>query len=251
LYEPLKKQLKEGRILSLGINMENLYSHKYLGFNYATYWKFYHFSGNYTFINDMHNKLNPGCIRYFATYLNLQEFPINFFRYWGIKWYVLANNETDPKSAKYANHYSTIMDSLGIELKFEEDRKIYYDENAKPMIYWAKDQSTEGIKYKINTNSIEVTTQKYLSSDVLVINFLYDPGFTAKIDGEKTNIIGNKKSQLAIKVPQGKHKVEIRYTDPYFRKSIYIVLIFLGLFVLIYSIYPRIYQKNSHGEKVE
>jgi hypothetical protein len=245
LEEPFRKSLQNGRIISLGWDNQNPFSHKYLGFNYATYWHLFHFSGNDGMINETHKNYEIGTARYYAQYARKDIFPIEYFRFWGIKWYILANNEADSISVKNATHFSNVMDSLNIELKFHEnDRKIYYDQKANPMLYWATDKSTEDIEYKIHTNSIEITTTKYYSSDVLMINFLYDSWFTAKIDGKKAELM-HKDGQMAIKVPPGKHKIEVRYRDPYFKWGLYIMSVFLLLVLSGYLIYH--YRKKARG----
>lgn len=230
--EPFKEKINNGRIIGFdsyyAINM--LEPSDFIGSNFATLWGLYHFAGYELLISKDNLKaclnLNGDAIMYLYKGLwenNKINERINYFRQWGVKWYIV-NKET------------ILQVKLPFKKVFEDEkRNIYYDEKAKPFFFWQDNQNDHGISYSIKTNEIRLNLNNDKAQD-LVINFLYNTFFKASLDNKDINIRSNSFKQMVISVPEGKHNVVIKYRDPYFTVSCYVVLLFLLTVVVIYFV---------------
>jgi hypothetical protein len=109
LDEPLKNVMNEGRIISVGFdlnepNVENrtgLYSYnaKSLSLNYATLWGLFHFNGYEPMISKHNNEATLGFPRESVSYevFNKTPLPYDYFRKWGVRWYVVSRNVELPR----------------------------------------------------------------------------------------------------------------------------------------------------------
>lgn len=227
LEEPLVDKLKGGRIVSLGFRYDEPYTLNSIGFAYATMWGLYHFAGYDPLISKDNNDACLG-LNYHAIYTDTTTIPFDYFRTWGVKWYVVSNKDT--KTIDYLNNNSEFT------LKYKDvNRTVYYDNKAKPFFFWNSIQKNDGIEYDITTNSIVLNINNK-QDDMLTINFLYNPLFKAVVDAKPVDIIKNKDNQMALSVPKGEHKVIIRFTNPYFEVGCYISIAFILLLLLIYLI---------------
>ena len=241
LKEPRQEALRQGRILSLRYSflvpsLDGTFGGRHLAngicCNYATLWELYHVAGYDNFVIKDNYVAALG-MNGDASYDGPpEESYINYFRLWGVKWYVVR---------KKANVYDGYLTSNGILRRFDDaERTIYYDAHALPFFFWAGSQSTEGIDERIGINSITVKTSNKAPND-LVINFLCNPFFTAELDGGEIPIDKNQHGQMVIHVPAGDHTIEVKYSDPYFFFGCYIVLICAVVLAggcLMYRYYP-------------
>lgn len=224
--EPLSGTLGTGRIVTVidSPTMDNDDKQMYLlGFNYATLFDLYHFAGYETLVLDKNQKasldLNSSADMYLDrdTSFNPSLENLQYFRNWGVKWYVLDK--------------AVRVNSSGIlDLVYRDDkRSILYDSNAKPFVSWLDNVDRGGVNSSFTTNSIRITTARE-ELGVLLINVLYNPFFSATIDGMNVKITESKNQQMLLEVPRGKHAINVSYSDPYFEAGIFIMLSF---FILI------------------
>jgi hypothetical protein len=235
LSEPLQAQMKDGRIISVGFDIEDQYTIKTIGFNYATLWGLYQIGG-YDPIKPKINfdaSLGLEYASYFDGSLNEEPQRVEYLRKWGVKWYVVE--------PKYISRYG--------ELNFaqvayrDSTRIVYRDDQARPFFYWESNQNSAGIQSQIKINSIRLQVN-HEKTDNLLINFMYNPFFKATLDGEKLTI-PNTKGQISVKVPAGSHVVNLQYTDPFFNIGLYLALLYIAGTINVFCFYPRLQAKKQ------
>ncbi len=232
LEEPLKDKINTGRIISMGYQFEDQYFANGICFDYATLWGLYHFAGYEQLITQ---ETSTACLglNYIASYeIEKDKFPIDYFRIWGVKWYIVSKKRIE---------CSTIFSEYDIQPIFEDDNRIvFFDKKANPLFYWKNSSTSKGIDYDIKTNFIRLKI-KTEDADSLIINFLSNPFFTISMNGK--NIVNNKNeyNQITVYVPRGRHTLVIKYGNPYFWFGCRIALFsLLGLIVVyVYKIFQK------------
>jgi hypothetical protein len=244
--EPLKNMLVGGRIVSIGVVplMEgaktiNGNSLPQLGFNYATLWGLQHFAGyevlvaKENFQAALKLEYSSVCNVFPGVAVNIPEIaPLDYFRSWGVKWYVVDSKvplvPTDQLKLVFSDKY----------------RNVLQDENARPLLYWLDDNSA--VSYRFLTNSIEIKSDRQREGD-LKVNILFNPYFTASIDGRDTGLSRTDDGQVAVAVPGGKHEVEIRYHDRNFSNGMLISLGTLLVLIIYGYILKRLPPRQIYG----
>jgi hypothetical protein len=193
-----------------------------MGFNYATLWGLQYFAG-YEVLVAKENleatlKLEGRsvCNVIPGTKLNIPEIaPLDYFRNWGVRWYVIDKKvpliPTDQLKLLYSDKFRNVLE----------------DSRALPLVFWRDGNGTAS--YQFRTNSIEIKTVRQTEGDLLV-NVLANRYFSANIDGVDTSLRRTDDGKMVVTVPQGEHKVEIRYHERDFTKGIAVALFtLLGL----------------------
>jgi hypothetical protein len=215
MVEPLKEQLKDGRIISVGFYFYDPYAIHAIGYNYATLWGLYQFAGYDPFkpLANMEASLGLDFAAYYPENLNEEPERVEYLRNWGVKWYIV-----DPG-------YIDQNDQLNFARVIYHDSKriVYCDDQALPLFYWNSDQSGAGIHSQIKTNSIRLRVNHGLD-DVLLINFIYNPLFKATLDGKRLKV-SERRGRLCLKVPRGNHVLNLWYTDIFFNIGCYLAIL--------------------------
>ncbi|HEX3043585.1 MAG TPA: hypothetical protein VHY08_02425, partial [Bacillota bacterium] len=233
MAEPLKNQLKDGRIISVGFYFYDPYAIHAIGYNYATLWGLYQFGGYDPFkpLANMEASLGLDFAAYYPENLNEQPERVEYLRSWGVKWYVV-----DPG---YIDQYGGLKFARVID--HDAKRTVYLDDQALPLFYWNSDQSGAGIHSQITTNSIRLLVYRD-REDELLINFMYNPFFKATLDGKKLKIF-KADGRIRVNVPRGNHVVNLRYIDPYFNIGCYLAIICIIGMGAVFYLYPRLRKK--------
>jgi hypothetical protein len=232
--EPLQKELAAGRMISIAppIAMEGTkqiygFSLPLLGFNYATMFDLYHFSGYEVFSSEKvraaNLELGPrAAITVEAgNQLNIPaDVPLDYLREWGVRWYLIDR--------------AVSIGSTG-ELKAvaTDDRRIVLEDPlAKPFVYWLDTQGPEQLQQRFTTNSIQIASQRETLGP-LVVNVLHNPFFRAAIDGRRTGFSETGDNQILLTVPAGAHRIVLTFVDPYFRAGVgitsgFLLVVFAG-----------------------
>ena len=239
LEESLKSKINNGRIV--GFNDYYTYNYQetsdFIGSNYATLWGLYHFAGYEPLISENNSKASIGLNEDATMYLYKALWNdgrintlIDYFRKWGVKWYII-------------NRESILQRDFEFE-KFYEDKKrtVYFDNEAKPFVYWMSSQNNDNIKSDIKVNKIELSVNSK-SQRYLVINFLYNPFFKASINNKEIEITRNDIGQMMINIPKGNNDIVIKYRDPYFIAGLYISIFTLLVLVIMYF-HKKLYLKR-------
>lgn len=228
--EPLKEPLSHGRIVSVlqkDINDNPLGravgpTVPLLGYDYATLWGLYHLGGHDSLVPEENFKAafqlsydSMIKVPNGSTMDELLKASIGYFRLWGVRWYVV--DKAVPAT-----------DFGGLKL-FHEDasRKIYYDSAALPFAFWSDFPEGAEINCELRTNSIVLHTQRQTDGMALV-NVLWNPFFSAEVDGNRVTIAETNGKQLLIAVPGGNHVVVVKFSNPYFTAGLGISLITLA-----------------------
>jgi hypothetical protein len=232
LEEPLSEKLREGRIVSAGLDDvfdgEKIvpgFSASLLGYDYATLWGLFHFGGYDPMVSEKAQsaalgiKNNPVFNLPANEPFNIPSETLEYFRKWGVKWYVV--NKAIPLSG---NENFKLFHS-------DEHRNVLEDLLAKPLVYWQNDSNnSSNIHYKFMTNSIEVD---YVSETggTIIINVLHHPFFTARLDGKALSLSETSDNQVSLSVPQGRHRFVLKYTDKNFIYASVVSAVFVFLLI--------------------
>jgi hypothetical protein len=214
LTEKLQDKLIGGRIISLGFDIwastpKNDYPYltaPTLGFNYATLWGLDYFAGYEPLLSSANSEACLG-MNFTAIISSSERIPVDYLRKAAVKWYIVPESKAD--------EYTIKLSEYGIVKRYgDENRVVFYDAKAYPMVFNSMGEQIESEDYRITTNSIELSVNCQ-QSDVIIFNNLYNSFFEGFIDGKKTTLTPINKIHFSISVPEGKHHILIRYKDPY------------------------------------
>lgn len=248
LYEPLKEELSSSRIITLGADFSDLKSSGGVGYNYAALFNLYHISG-YDILAPKSNyeastRIEP--LRFFNLTPSLQQ----YYRTWGVRWYIFLKyppsfpvESLNYRQLQLLPIYKTLRENISSANYFskrelgkaftDSKRIIFEDKRAKPLVYQKNSESSVEIKYEIGVNSISMETSS-LDESIIVINFLYNPDFRAILDGESVlNIAETSIKQMEIRLPKGKHTLEIKYVPRHFYTGVYTSLCAFSILILL------------------
>jgi len=238
LVEPLQQKLVGGRIVTFGLPtvMEGDkriygYSAPELGFNYPTLFGLYGFGG-YELLESAKNSEATFGLRERSVFVagpddpvfHVEDLPLRHFRGWGVRWYVL-----DPKIS---------LGSTGnlVEVHRDERRRILFDSKALPFVFWADVPDVSDLAYRFGTNALEIVSQRE-SAGSLVVNVLHNPFFKATVDGKEAVLVETANSQMRLDLPGGRHRVVVRYVDPYFSRGLLVSAATLAFIVAAGCVY--------------
>lgn len=233
--EPLRQMLQSGRIVSAGLDdvwdgnkIVPGFSAPLLGFDYATLWGLYHFGGYDPMVSAKNQaaafgiKENPVFNLPADEPFFIPPETLEYFRTWGVKWYVVS------KAIPLAH------DTVFQLLSTDKYRYILADPLAKPLIFWP-DRTAQDIRYRFTTNSVVIDYDRE-SDGNLIVNVLYNPKFTAMIDGAVSTVVESDAHQVSIAAPKGRHEVVLKYTDRIFIYASIVSLLFMsGLLACVSS----------------
>lgn len=238
LEEEFKGELSNGRIVSLGFEIwssssddtSNFISAPSLGFNYATLFGLQHFAGYNSLLPITNTNATLG-LNFKAIIDSIDSESIDYFRRAGVKWYVVSKSSI--------NKYFHLLNNYDILKKYEdENRVIFYDENAFPMVFSSILKNSDINYYKMTTNTLQVVVDLQ-KSDTIIFNNIFNPYFEGYIDGNKAVIKDINGIHFGLYVPEGKHNISIIYNDSYFNFGIYFSVLFVLLEIVLYYFYIR------------
>jgi hypothetical protein len=233
LYEErLGSVLKSGRIVTV-VQKSTLDDGNFkkrvplLGSNYATLFGLYHFAGYDPLVPEKNVQAALGLNGSADFYLDggipfdPSTADLDYFRKWGVKWYVLDRNVR--------------LEGAGIlkPVYRDDNRVVLYDAAARPFVFWRDNAGGGESSYLFTTNRIKVETERE-SAGQLLVNVLYNPFFAATVDGKKANITETEEMQMLVDVPPGRHSILITYSDPYFVAGLYVSAVFTVIACLLY-----------------
>lgn len=242
LEEKLKDKLTGGRIISLGFDIWNhtpqnntdYLTAPTMGFSYATLWGLDYFAGYEVLITQESLDASLG-LNFTAIVKENDPIQVDYFRKAAVKWYIVPKSKVDK--------YSKKLNAYGIVKKYEDEyRVVFYDEKAYPMVFNSKGKQVESDDYKVTTNNIELSVDLQ-EPDSIIFNNMYNNFFEGYIDGKKAQLTAINSINFCISVPEGKHKILIKYMDTYLIAGIYCVIIFLILLGIVWSI--RMWNKSK------
>jgi len=206
LVEPLREQLKNGRMLAVGYRFEDPKSANSLGFDYATLWDLQSIAGYDPLVPARNSEVGLG-LDHLASYGDSPDrLPIEHLRRWGVRWYVVSNA---------APEYAPVLLNNGMTPRFrDQSRTVYEDAQARPLVEW-EGGGVAGIDYRLATNTIRIDADNRQEARLL-LRFVSNSLFTASADGRPAAISTDEYGQMSLRLPAGRHRIVVRYRDPYF-----------------------------------
>lgn len=233
LEEKLQNKLIGGRIISLGFDKWSTFQESNqayltapsLGFNYATLWGLDYFAGYDVLLSPRNAEASLG-LNYNAVIGSNESIPVENLRKAAVCWYIVPKNKV--------NEYYSRLNAFGMIEKYEdENRVVFYDVKASPMVFYKNGEKIANENYRVSSNSIELNIYNQ-HSETIVLNYIFNPFFQASIDGEMTELMSTDEIHFSIFVPEGKHHIIIKYMDPYLRTGFYIVIVFFTVVVFFW-----------------
>jgi len=225
--EPLAGKLTDGRTVTLKLDMNDPFTSRSMGFNYATMWNIYHLGGYDPLVPRENFRRSLG-LNYISTFRSPQ-IPIDYFRLWGIRYYVMMNpgkaewlSEKSKLAAMFLGRYVTDwsgyekqLHNNGLKIIYKDKyRTILEDPMARPLVFWQPGQDSCNAKpldYEIHTNAITIETRTERGGTI-VVNFLYNKNFHATGNGRlPLKIDVNSNHQMLIHIPPRTHSIHIEY----------------------------------------
>ncbi|NLO37805.1 MAG: YfhO family protein [Clostridiaceae bacterium] len=223
--EPLKDQLSDGRILSVGFDYTSEYTAHTLAFNYSTFWGLHHYAGYDALLPAANDRATPGTGAYSGYFDDLGNNRttladrLEALRGWGVRWYVV--------NPEYVRRYGELP---LVRIAEDADRIVYRDDAALPLAYWVNTQEDPGIALSHTANALVLQTNR-THAESLIVNCLWNRYFKASLDGEPIPLAVQDDRPM-IFVPEGQHTIRITYRDPYFSAGCRIAWSFLLLLAL-------------------
>lgn len=91
---------------------------------------------------------------------------------------------------------------------------------------------------EIGTNSVNGNIS--LNQDkILCLSIPYNIGWSAKVDGEKVDLLRANSMYMAIPLTAGQHKIELAYTTPMLKTGIVLSIISFGIFIAMAIVYIK------------
>jgi uncharacterized membrane protein YfhO len=199
------------------------------------------------------------------TYLRLENFDINDTNYFGIKLSAKGENEAknkiDVRAISNNNYFGKTHYLVNVgynkkainycDITFNnkgtfniEDLQVYalpMDNHGK-LIKELKKDSLENTQIKNNmvTGTITLDNDK-----MLCLSIPYSKGWTAFVDGKKTELLQANVMYMGLPLMAGSHTIKLVYVTPYLREGIIISIV--GLIILIgIIVYHHFYKRKSN-----
>ena len=108
------------------------------------------------------------------------------------------------------------------------------------------EESLRNVEIKTNriTGNIEVSSDK-----MLVFAIPYSDGFTAYIDGKKTELVKADSMYMGVELKKGKHSIVLTYRTSYLIPGMVLTVAGLGVFLLIMTYNRRSGKKRERGKQ--
>lgn len=240
LQEKLKDKLNGGRIISIGFdtwyftpqNNHGYLTAPTLAFNYATLWGLDYFAGYEPLLSSANSEAVLG-LNFTAIIspddtilVDYLRKVVDYLRKAAVKWYIFPANKEDEYAKKF--------NAYGIVKKYaDENRVVFYDTKAYDMVFYSDGEKINSTNYRVTTNTIELNVDNR-QSDIVVFNYLYNSFFKCYVDGKEAELKPVDKIHFSVSVPEGKHHIMVRYSDPYLLIGTHIALGFLTIILIVW-----------------
>ncbi|MFA5161746.1 MAG: hypothetical protein WC421_05830 [Elusimicrobiales bacterium] len=202
--EPRANMLAQGRIVSLGWQRSGNDTTASLGFDYATLFGLFHVSG-YRMLTPPFRIMQFTGLHSDEDFLSrLEDRQIRRLRVWGARWYVVC--------AGQMRRYAGILERNGIkEAARDGSRVIFEDKRAFPMLFRENSSVPAGeLEFAANT----VTARLNEGGGCVVVNTIYDPGFSALSGGRPAKVLMRVTGQTLVCLPGQEKEFVLRYSSP-------------------------------------
>jgi hypothetical protein len=191
---------KTGRIITQYATSPRKHQYKYLAFDYATLFGFYHFGGFNPLLTKVNHDLTYGLYYWNHFKKPLSQPVLDHLSTWSVKY--LINTSNGNKSIPQL----TKITQIG-------NLKLYKNTAAKPFVYSAQ-RPEHHVPHYVGINHIDAYTNNE-EDETLIISFPPLPRWYVFFDDKSFGRIKHKdlSSPIQVEVPAGTRKVTIRYID--------------------------------------
>lgn len=203
LVKPLRRELSDGRIFTVGFVTPGPRNAASLGFNYATLFGLNHFAGYGQLVPQANAKEIMG-LNYTASFNSrLDGETIARLRGWGVKWYVVA------KPSEY--RYAKALRAAGITPAFEDaERVIYKDPAASPLA----EAGGKPLEVAFPGDSMRIQTSGL--TQCVRANVLYSKFFKARDETGRDIPVSPDMANRALLCPQAQSReLTLYYSNPF------------------------------------
>lgn len=234
LEEPLKEELRDGRVAAYGFKIWTRSEHNdlphmtaaALSFNYATIWKLNQFAGYEPLLPQI-NAVATLYVSFSAVLpevVNKEDARERAFRYFaecGVRWYVVYT----PVLERFQKEHPDLI----YVPEFSDDyRSILRDDRAKPLVHTADETPIDLVGDENRANTLEILVPDK-AAQTITFRYVVNPYLKAYADGRPISIRKVREARFEVDVPDGTDRVIIKYSDPYFSGGCYISAVLLAM----------------------
>jgi hypothetical protein len=215
LVEPRAAELSDGRLFTIATPLglgDPSRTAPLLGFDYASLFGLDAFGG-YDPLMPAANAAATFGLNYQAEWTRSPgEIPFDVLRQWGVRWYLVPPVMEREFVAAFAR--------AGLVRRAEDPARVLYrDPAARPLASWEDDSSATGLFLARRGNSLLIDAESGAARRV-VVAFLGSPFYEATLDGRPAVSESDGLGRIVVALPAGRHRLELRYDDPFFRLGV-------------------------------
>lgn len=226
---------QEGRIITLWVNkIKSKDRYKYLTYNFATLFGYFHFGGYSMLVSKLNNRLSLG-LNHINSYRGAVNMNLlNYLSFMSVRYIVTHDNIYTRRLAN--------LDQL--KLRYQGENILLYENlKALPLVYFLDDPS-KAVDFYFDINEINIYPNNS-SVATLVINSAPLRWFQIYADGVKAGGIKHGEYPIKVKVPPGTKKLTLRYEDYSFYSGVLIFVLF-WMALVSYRIFSKLSKTRSN-----
>ncbi len=245
LVEPLAEVLGDERYMSLGYPAHAPLDSHLIGFDYASLFNVYAYGGYENLISRNRAERvvglrngDPMRVVHDGVFKG-NDVPAEYFRSWGVRWYLVAKPEV---AGPTVLAFDSFLASPELERIYEdENRLLYRDSAALPMVRWQEDGATarRDLDFETRGDRLRVDLGSVAKEATLLVAFLFDEAFEARIDDTPVELSSAPEGQILVPVPVGAKRLEIRYRSPGFATGLRLGSSLLAITTLVLWLWQR------------
>lgn len=204
LREPLKPLFASSRSVAAGC----VYGDRFptvasMGFDYATLWELHYFGGYDPLVPSANFRLSLRLDYQAALCGGPDIIPLDYLRFWGVRHYLVRR--------AFAATYEPVLTQRGLRrVHVDAERVVMEDARALPLA-----GSGDCAQRALGRIGDDLTATVDCRTDSTVtLRFLYNPFFSATVDGAPAEIAESEANQVLVRVPRGTHVIQLAYDDP-------------------------------------
>jgi hypothetical protein len=219
-YQSLSDSFINARFIVISDENESCDRMHLMPSNVSTYWKMHNYGGS--LLNKLHKKSEEFEFLSDSGFLNadLNSQLISRLRNRGVKYYLVSNSSLK-------NVLPALKKTFMSRIYTNDLLSVFIDNEALPLAFWKETQTRDFIELNTHSDYLEITTFRAKEGE-LVLNFGFNKYLKVFLDGYMVEKIGkNLSGQFYFDVPQGYHKITLRYQNTYYLWGVRICVLFL------------------------
>lgn len=211
-----------------------LQPHKFLAFNYPTFWKYFHFTGYNPLIRRPNYVIGLPEYRVNVNYYNNYNFTylpayIEHFTQWGVRYFIVADS---PTARKVFAGYEPM------ELIYEQDGLLVYEHIPSLPLMYLKSNPTTPVDFEVQGNNLVISPNN-TGPDELVVNFVPSEFYSYQLGSNQEFINLDEQpidflNPMSFSLTEPVDRVTLKYTNIFFYFGVFVVS---GFIVLVGTIW--------------